>query len=122
MFEKLFDFLGQSIPSVKDIKDVLKDIFDKLPVLGPDTVELLTYGEAIEYFVNSSPPDLKVNKGIMLRQPHAKGFMFVQVFLDEKNNLLCKSNGNPYGRRLIVKQFDEELTEHFADKDLIVVE
>lgn len=122
MLDKFLDLLGNSVPGIKDIRDVLKDIFDKLPALGPDTIELMTYGEAIEYFVNHSPPDLKVSKGIMLRQPHTKGFMFVQVFLDEKNNLLSKLNGSPYGRRLIVKQFDEELTEHFSDKDLIVVE
>ena len=46
--------------------------------------------------------------------------VFNEVFLDEKDELVCQSNGIPYGRKQIVKNVDEELIEYFGDKSMII--
>ncbi|GET39845.1 hypothetical protein [Microseira wollei] len=84
--------------------------------------KIMNYDTAIRYFVTERPPDPRIKKGAMLRSHRKKGYLFSQVFLDKENQLVCKQNGIPYGRQILVKQFDEELNESFGDKDLIIVE
>lgn len=84
--------------------------------------EKLSYDAAIQYLVNNRPDVSNVAKGAILRQPHERGYSITQVFLDNKNQLVCMSSGRPYGRRLIVQQLDPELTEAFDNEDLIIVE
>jgi len=86
------------------------------------TVSAMRYVDAINYFVRKRPPDARVEKGAMLRQTLSQGQIFTQVFLDENGTLVCGSDGKPYGRQLIVRQFDEELCSAFGDQQLIIVE
>jgi hypothetical protein len=87
----------------------------------PEVIPLITYEDAIKYFVSDRPNDPRVNRGAILRKPHPQGYHLIQMFLDENNDLLCDSFGKPYGRQLVAKRLDEELHDYFGDKDLILL-
>ncbi|GCE95754.1 hypothetical protein NIES46_38200 [Arthrospira platensis NIES-46] len=87
----------------------------------PEVIPLITYEDAIKYFVSDRPRDPRVNRGAILRKPHPQGYHIIQMFLDENNELVCDSFGKPYGRQLVAKRLDEELHDYFGDKDLILV-
>jgi len=88
----------------------------------PEVVPVMTYEAAIKYFVTDRPSDPRVEKGAILRQPHAQGYHLGQMFLDSNNDLVRCSDGKPYGRQLVAKKLDEELLDVFGTKNLIVVE
>ncbi|MGL4497465.1 MAG: hypothetical protein ACRCU2_00255, partial [Planktothrix sp.] len=73
--------------------DLLRDVL-KIP----EVIPLITYEDAIKYFVSDRPSDPKVNRGAILRKPHPQGYHIIQMFLDENNELVCDSFGKPYGR------------------------
>lgn len=87
-----------------------------------EIIPLMTYDSAIKYFVTDRPSDSRVKKGAILRKPHKQGYYLAQVFLDSTNNVLCFTNGKPYGRQLVARELDEELKDTFGNKDLIIVE
>ena len=87
------------------------------------TYQQLTYKSVIAYFIEQTPSDPKVSKGAMLRQSNPRGELtIIQIFLDEQNELICQSNGKPYGRRLVVQEMDEEVTNCFGKEDIIIFE
>jgi molecular chaperone DnaK (HSP70) len=104
-------------PLVKSIKGIINLFLDDYSLAYP----VMTYAQAIEYFVVARPDDERVVKGAMLRLPHPQGQTFVQVFLDRNNEVVYK-NKKPYGRRLLVREFDTELREVFGNKELVLVE
>lgn len=105
-----------------------QDIFSQLGELWrdlltlPDVIPLITYEEAITYFVSNRPNDPRIKRGAILRQPHSRGHHIVQMFLDKNNELVCDSAGKPYGRQLVALKLDEELLDTFGDKNVIIVE
>lgn len=87
-----------------------------------EVMPLLTYEDAIQYFITDRPSDSRIEKGAILRQPHPQGQFLAQMFLDSSNQILYCSDGKPYGRKLVVKKLDQELEDTFGTKDLIIVE
>ncbi len=85
-------------------------------------VPVMRYVDAVNYFVKKRPPDLLIQKGAMLWQAHSRVQIFTQVFLDENSTPVYGSDGKPYGRQLIVRQFDVELRNAFGNQQLIIVE
>lgn len=87
----------------------------------PEVIPVLTYRAVIEYFTTDRPPFSDI-QGAILKQihPKRKGYLIVQVFLDSNQELICREDGTPYGRKILVKNFDEELLESFHGKDLII--
>lgn len=101
------------------LAETLNNLVKLLPV-EPDTVNVLTYKEAMEYFVIEKPLQPEEIKGALLRQPHSKGYLITQVFIDDKNDLICRQDGSPYGRKLVAKNLDNELLENFGNTNLII--
>lgn len=97
--------------------DLLRDVL-KIP----EVIPLITYEDAIKYFVRDRPTNSRIKKGAILRKSHFQGYHIVQMFLDKNNDLVCDSLGKPYGRQFVARELDEELQECFGDKDLIIVE
>jgi hypothetical protein len=92
-------------------------------LLGSEIVSSMTYYEAIRYFVEQRQNHPKLfTKGAILLEKTTEGYIFIQVFLDEKNDLVVQQDGRPYGRRLIVNQLDDELLKTFDQKPLVIVE
>ncbi|MEM1169443.1 MAG: hypothetical protein AAGJ08_10315 [Cyanobacteria bacterium P01_H01_bin.35] len=87
-----------------------------------EVIPVMTYEDAIQYFITSRPSDPRVQKGGILRQPHPQGQFLAQMFLDNNDQIVHRPDGKPYGRYLVAKQLDEELQDTFGKQDLIIVE
>lgn len=82
----------------------------------------LSYEDAIGWFVDHRPPRQSAARGAILRTPLPDGGTeIVQVFLDARHQLVCDPNGTPHGRRFVVKELGEELTEAFRGTRLLIV-
>lgn len=106
------------------IENLVTFIQTKLPQ-EPEVFPVITHKEVVEYFVNERPSFPITNKGAILRQKYPKKldlFVVYQIFLDEHNELVCQPNGIPFGRKVLVRNFDEQMLEFFQDKDLIIFE
>lgn len=125
-FVQGFEKLGLQIndlykKSLDNFSNLLQDFLGDLP-LEPETLPVISYEEAISYFVVNRPLDPKVVKGAMLKYPHLKGYLFVQLFLDSENRPVCQPDDIPYGRQIIVEKIDCELEEFFGEQNLVIVE
>ena len=88
-----------------------------------DFQQELTYEEAIGYFrTKEFQNNPKLRKAALIRQEHDRGYELTQVFLDPDNNIIYDSDGNLYGRSIIVGKIDDELSELFEDENLIILE
>jgi hypothetical protein len=87
----------------------------------PPVVRLLTLREVVAYFADKHPGEPQVLAGALLANPHPKGFLIFQVFLDHADNLCVDGNGTPYGRRMVAQQLDDELAALLGQRDLLVV-
>lgn len=111
---------------VKDVPFLSARLLDKVVgLLGGDTRDVLprmTYASAIGYFVMDTLPDPRIKRAVMMLKPHFRGYVFIQAFLDEHNNPVLRPDGNMYGRQLLVRDLDEELSELFSGNDYVLVE
>lgn len=114
--------LDEIIASISNVFNFFKEVRTRIPL--ESNTHSLTYESAISYFVEERPDNSMVSKGALVRQidNNSKKITIIQIFLDERNKLVFKPNGEPYGRRLLVSMLDEELEETFGDEDLIIVE
>lgn len=84
--------------------------------------DTLTYDSVIEYLVNNKPEGFEDLRGVILQEPIFGGKLrIVELFLDENDNIISKTDGTPYGCKIVVKNLDEELKEAFDGKNMIVV-
>jgi hypothetical protein len=82
----------------------------------------LSYEDAIGWFVEHRPPRHAAARGAILRSPLPDGGTeIVQIFLDDRHQLVCGPNGTPHGRRFVVNELGEELTEAFGGTRLLIV-
>ncbi|MEG4335913.1 hypothetical protein QUB40_28855 [Microcoleus sp. AT9_A2] len=107
-----------------DVQRIVGEFNKCLPrIMGtPEVLEGITFEEAISYFQSDRPGTPNLKKGAIIRQEHPEGQILGQVFLDEKNNLVCHSNGIPYGRQLIAKKLDQKLTDVLGAQELVTIE
>jgi hypothetical protein len=101
-------------------KLLLRQLKDAFKEWG--TVKELSFEEVMKFFVAHKKDSEAIEKGAMLRQKNADGTItFLQVFLDKKNELVCKATGEPVGRKLTVVSLDSELLNTFKQHDLVIV-
>lgn len=91
-------------------------------IVSNNIVDTLTYTDAIKYFVNCKPDDTTIVKGSLYIESAPKYTLTIWSFLDVNNNVVHDNNNKPYGRRIFVKQLDEELKEAFGDNKLLIIE
>ena len=114
------DRADQSVPESDSGRPALLRVVGRL-VPGPPQ-RRLSYEDAIGWFVDHRPPRHAAAQGAILRSPLPDGGTeIVQVFLDARHQLLCTPNGTPHGRRFVVKELGEELTEAFGSTRLLIV-
>lgn len=104
-----------------DIVASLRPLYILLPILRD--IRKLTYENAISYFVENQPP-VPVAKGVMILEPdeHSPYMYFTQLFLDDDDNVVSTHDGSPYGRRLLLRKLDSELSAVFGSKRIVIVE
>ncbi|MEW9552366.1 hypothetical protein [Nonomuraea sp. NPDC050783] len=90
--------------------------------LPPHPDRRLGYAEAIGWFVAHRPPGNAAARGGILRTPRPQGGTEVTLmFLDSAGELVCAPDGTPCATRLLVDEFDEELTDAFGDTPLLII-
>jgi hypothetical protein len=107
--------IAQAVPNL------IKWVAEQLPSLDPNPpmVETLTFADVITYFTKA-PADPRIAAGALLRRPRADHHFILQIFLDETNDVCSDNGGKPYGRTLIARHLDAELSVKFSETDLIL--
>ena len=91
-------------------------------VKRPPRIDKLTMRDVTRFFVENRPPKSHGVRGALMRQDHPDGVLITQVYLDTNDEVLCRRNKAPYGRKLIARSLDDELQEMFGEKKLLVFE
>lgn len=84
-----------------------------------ERMERLTFPEAVGWFAQR-PDDIRIAKGVLLKESHRRGTLVTWGYLDAAGKLL--SGKTPYLRRVLAKELDRELSEYFGEHDLIILE
>jgi hypothetical protein len=111
---------------VADVLGRLTAVFDQaldLPRRRSVTVETLTFGDVVSYFTSERPDDPQIKAGALLLSAEpgpGPGRVAFQVFLDEADQVCGDASGTPYGRRILARRLDAELTDYLGGGDLLV--
>ncbi len=116
---KLFRFVESD-----DIRELIRHLVRAVRgiVTAGEPITELTYSDAIAYFVNDRPDNLRIVKGAVLLIPKRPMMQVYFLFLDEQNIPLCNEGGIMYGRALQVVSLDNELQEAFGGTELLILE
>ncbi len=85
----------------------------------PPRQEQLTYADVVDYFVKHQP-DRNDLSGALLRQREPAGWRISFLYLDGDGQTCPAGNSTRKSRTLRVRNLDQELTEVFAEQDLIL--
>lgn len=89
--------------------------------LKPIHLETLGFKEAIAFFSEQAPVVSYPTKAALLLETQPPGYLVTQVFLDDKDELVCQDNDIPYGRRVLVQTIDAELVDAMRGKNLLIL-
>jgi hypothetical protein len=109
---------------VADVLGRLTAVFDQaldLPRRRSIDVDMLTFGDVMSYFTGERPDDPQIKAGALLLSagPGPERVVF-QVFLDDADQVCGDASGTPYGRRILARRLDAELTDYLGGGDLLV--
>ncbi|MBD2169412.1 hypothetical protein H6G04_34180 [Calothrix membranacea FACHB-236] len=113
-----------SKPKDENINKIIGEFQKILPrILGiSGVIDSINYDELLNYFKLEKPSDKRIQKGVIIRQSyHQGGLLVAQLFLDKNNQIVLRSDGTPYGKKLLVKRLDKKLDDSFGTCDLILV-
>jgi len=108
---------------VQAVLDQLAAVFGREPDLPgrcSPTVDTLTFGDVVGYFTDEHPGDPRITSGALLSAGHPKGRQVFQVFLDDADRVCGDPSGRPYGRRVIARRLDDELTDYLGGGALLI--
>jgi hypothetical protein len=105
------------------IGSLVKGAVNLLSTLNSLTLETeLSYDEVMKYFIDHQGDDKRIVKGAMIRTETEKGHLFLtQVFLDEKDEMVCNEKGEPLGIKTEAIGLDAELLKVFKDNNTVIV-
>jgi hypothetical protein len=100
----------------------LAGVFDQAADLRrrSQTVDTLTFGDVVGYFTDERPGDPRITSGALLSAEHPKGRQVFQVFLDDADRVCRDPSGTPYGRRVVARRLDDELTDYLGGGALLI--
>jgi len=100
----------------------LAGVFDQAADLRrrSQTVDTLTFGDVVGYFTDERPGDPRITSGALLSAEHPKGRQVFQVFLDDADRVCSDPSGTPYGRRVVARRLDDELTDYLGGGALLI--
>jgi len=89
----------------------LAGVFDQAADLRrrSQTVDTLTFGDVVGYFTDERPGDPRITSGALL-----------SVFLDDADRVCRDPSGTPYGRRVVARRLDDELTDYLGGGALLI--
>ena len=117
-------FTGKEITQVlEEFRPVLDAIVGAFTALAQALrSNSVSYDEVMKYFVAHKDDSPNIAKGALLKKAAGDGFLIIQVFLDENNNIVSDGLGKPLGYKKKAKSMDDELLHLFKGNDLIIVE
>lgn len=88
-------------------------------------MDVLTFSEVIQYFIEERPAEPGISAGALLRQRRLgaeRPKRYLHFFLDDGDRPLPDRHGVPYGRVVQALRIDEELAAAFAShrNDLLI--
>jgi hypothetical protein len=117
---------GISIPKLplEKTESDLAEFFQTIDQLLPEETQIyseLKFEELVTWFsIQPRHPDAKY--GAIAKRPFKKNnIIVIQVFLDEQKKIILKYDKHQYGRKVVAESLDNELTEAFGDKNVILV-
>lgn len=90
--------------------------------LDPGTVPYLTFRSVVEWLSSNRPKDNRIVKAALLRQSMGSTIKIVTVYLDSANTPVLGINGIPYGRAQLTDRLDQELSEFFGTRSMVLFE
>jgi hypothetical protein len=84
--------------------------------------KVVTYREAIGYFVDHRPSDPNAVKGALLRERKSDSTFISWVFLDANDRICLDARGTPHGKRIKASALDPELEQLFGNNNLVIVQ
>jgi hypothetical protein len=82
-----------------------------------------TYEEVMKFFIAHKNDNTLIVKGVLLKEDTQDGHtLLAQLFLDNKNKVVCNKDGMPIGRRLKITVLDDELRSVFKSTNAIIVD
>ena len=109
---------------VADVLGRLTAVFDQaldLPRRRSVAVDTLVFGDVVSYFTGERPDDSRIKAGaLLLSAGSGPGRVAFQVFLDEADQVCGDASGTPYGRRILARRLDAELTDYLGGGDLLI--
>jgi len=65
-------------------------------------------------------PGKSFTRSLLLSAGQPPGRVVFQVFLDEADQVCGDASGTPYGRRILARHLDAELTDYLGGGDLLI--
>jgi hypothetical protein len=90
--------------------------------LDPDTIPVLTFRSVVEWMTYNRPQDSRVAKVALLQESQGESVKIVTVFLDSANMPVIGPNGIPYGRAQRAQRIDQELSDFFGQRSMVLFE
>jgi hypothetical protein len=87
----------------------------------PPMIEVLEYFQLLEYAAAKKIERPEIVATLVRRELTPNAWLFTQVFLDRADNLIQK-DGKFFGRVVLAKAVDDELSELFDDAESVTVE
>jgi hypothetical protein len=110
--------------SFGEAEDNIKNIFSIYDQLGPSenkVYDVISYEDVITWFL-SQPKHPCVKFGAIGRKSFdKKSIAIIQVFLDDRYNLIPRHQCQVYGRKVLTNSLDIELCEEFGSRNVILV-
>ena len=115
----------QSSGIVGNVKKTADLIYEKInDFLLPDEMKYdrFTYEDMIKYFVQFRPKASYVKGIFLLAEQRAGKIIAYQFFVDQDDNIIDKGNNELHGRKLFLKEMDQELLNVLGGSDILIVE
>lgn len=115
----------QSSGKIDEIKNKADLIYKKLnDFLLPDELKYdrFRYEDMIKYFVQFRPKGGYVKGIFLLAEQRAGKMIAYQFFVDQDDNIIDKGNNALDGRKLFLKEMDQELLNVLGGSDVLIVE
>lgn len=97
--------------------------YEVLETLFPEeyNIDQLSYDDFIAYYVQARPNNIAAKGAVIIRRL-PRSYKIIQIFLDKSSNPIYATDDRIYGRKINVKQIDNELKEFFGTEKTIIIE
>lgn len=104
------------------LQHILDGVADAVSGPQESVQEIMTYEEALSFFITHQPEGTQPSKGVLIREPRVDGYLVIWGFLNANDELLTNDQGAPCVHQQLVKSLDDELQQAFGDRNTIIIQ